>query len=183
MEISPSEVAEMLEYDPHMLLVDVRTREEFEAGHIPGAGCFPVEELTDCLFDQVVSEEGLDAIAHMHGMEYADDASILVFYCDSGNRSAKAVQHLEALGYVNAYDMGGLCDWPYDLVTTDEERAALAADAAVADDDAAAQECGCGCGHDHGGAHDHGADAHACGCGCDAQGESGDGARSCSCDA
>lgn len=174
MMISAHEVAEMLDYDPHMLLIDVRTPEEFDAGHIPGAACFPVEALCSCLYDEAVAEGGLDAIANMKGMELSDDASVMVFYCASGARSAMAVQHLEAIGYVNVYDMGGLRDWPYDLITTADERAALAADAAAAaeafmnsDGPSVAAEpegCGCGCGHDHGHGHDHDA---ACGCGHD----------------
>lgn len=159
MKIDIVEVQEMLENDPHMLLVDVRTQEEFDAGHIPGAGCLPVEVITDCLYDEALSERGLDAIANARGMEMADDASAIVLYCRSGARSAAAAQYMEAIGYVNVYDAGGIMDWPYDVVTTEEERmvaAGLAASGAVAVGDSPqdADGCSCGCGHDHGHSHE-----------------------------
>ena len=164
MKLEPAEVQEMIANDPHMLLVDVRTREEYDAGHIPGAGCMPVEDICDCLYDEALGERGLDAIANVRGMELSDDASVIVLYCADGSRSCRAVQHMEAIGYVNVYDAGGIAEWPYEVVSTDEERAvaaALSACGAVAQEDAPDAGRDCGCGHDH--AHDHG---HGCGCGC-----------------
>ena len=146
MKLDTAEVQEIIANDPHMLLVDVRGKEEFDAGHIPGAGCMPAEEMLDCLYDEALGERGLDAIANMRGMELSTH----------GERSAQVLQHMEAIGYVNVYDAGALDEWPYDVVTTAEEQAvaaALAASDVVAHDDA------CGCGHDH--EHAHGGD---CGC-------------------
>lgn len=157
MKLDPAEVQEMLANDPHMLLVDVRTEEEYDAGHIPGAGCMSVEDICDCLYDEALAERGLDAIANVRGMELSDDASVIVLYCADGSRSCQAVQHMEAIGYVNVYDAGGIVDWPYEVVTTDEERAvaaALAASDAVAQEDASGADAGCGCGHDHAHGHD-----------------------------
>lgn len=151
MKLDVAEVQEIIANDPHMLLVDVRSKEEYDAGHIPGAGCMPVEDICDCLYDEALGERGLDALANARGMELSDDASVIVLYCADGSRSAQAVQHLEAIGYVNVYDAGGLAEWPYDVVTTDEERAvaaALAASGNVAQEDASVS--GCGCTHDHG---------------------------------
>lgn len=165
MELSPAEVLEMIENDPHLLLVDVRPQEEFDVGHIPGAGCMPVEEICDCLYDEALGERGLDAIANQRGMELSDDASVILLYCYDGTRAEQAVQHMEAIGYVNVYNAGGLMNWPYDTVTTDEERAvaaALANSDAVAVGEAPADACACGHDHAHAAAHDH-----ACGCGCD----------------
>lgn len=164
MKIDIAEVQEMLENDPHMLLVDVRTQEEYDAGHIPGAGCMPVETIMDCLYDEALSERGLDAIANARGMEMADDASVIVLYCRTGARSATAAQYMEAIGYVNVYDAGGINEWPYEVVTTEEEQmvtAGLAASGAVAVGEAQ-HEDGCGCGHGHRHGHEHD-----CGCGHD----------------
>lgn len=161
MKLAAADVQEMIANDPHMLLVDVRTKEEYDEGHIPGAGCMPVEDICDCLYDEALAERGLDAIAQARGMELSDDASAIVLYCRSGERSATALQHMEAIGYVNVYDAGGIIDWPYEVVTTAEERAvaaALAATDAVAHEQAPGS---CGCGHAHAG-REHG------GCGCEA---------------
>lgn len=157
MDLTAADIQEIIENDPHMLLVDVRSKDEFDAGHIPGAGCMPAEEMCDCLYDEALGERGLDAIANMRGMELSDDASVIVLYSGRGERSAQVLQHMEAIGYVNVYDAGGLEEWPYDVVTTTEEQAVAAALAASGN---VAQEGACGCGHDHG----HG---HGCGCGHD----------------
>lgn len=150
MEIDHAELQEMIANDPYMLLVDVRDEEEFDAGHIPGAGNLPVDEITDCLFDEALGERGLDAIANGKGMELSDDASVIVLYSNAGERSARACEHMESLGYVNVYNAPGISSWPYDVVTTAEE-------AAVAVQGQPAHEHGddCGCGHDH---------QHDCGC-------------------
>ena len=159
MIISAADVEDMLENDPHMLLVDVRTKEEYDEGHIPGAGCMPVEDICDCLYDEALGERGLDVIANARGMELSDDASVIVLYCRSGNRSAKAAEHMEALGYTNVYDAGGIVDWPGEIITTAEERAAGSAQ----------HGHDCGCGHEHGHGHGHAGHGHdhghACECG------------------
>jgi phage shock protein E len=61
------------------LLLDVRTREEYEGGHAPGALCVPLQELA----------ASLGALA--------DDRPICVI-CRSGHRSSIAAQHLRDAG-------------------------------------------------------------------------------------
>jgi rhodanese-related sulfurtransferase len=73
-------------------LIDVRTIEEFEAGHFENAINLPVEEI----------QEG-----KMPSVE--KDTTIYV-YCRSGNRSAQAKIALEAAGYTDVVDLGGLTD-------------------------------------------------------------------------
>lgn len=178
MKIAISELKNLMANDKHLLLVDVRTREEYDAGHIPGAGCMPVEDIVDCLYDEALAERGLDDVAHGQGMEMADDASVIVLYSGTGKRSAQAVEHMEALAYVNVYDAGGLDEWPYDLVTTAQEvdpnhiaQGGQPASGQVVGQNASDAETSgdggdaCGCGHDHadGHHHDHG---HGDGCGC-----------------
>ena len=83
-----------------IIILDVRTQDEFNAGHIAGAILIPNETILD---------EQPDLLPDL-------DAEILV-YCRSGNRSAQSANKLLAIGYTNVYDFGGIIDWPYEVVT------------------------------------------------------------------
>jgi phage shock protein E len=74
-------------------LLDVRTREEFAAGHIDGAVNIPVQEL-----EARLREVG------------AKDRSVVV-YCRSGRRSATAKQILEKAGWKVVRDLGAMTAW------------------------------------------------------------------------
>lgn len=75
----------------HALIVDVRTPEEFDAGHYPGAINIPHEKILDG-----VSQLGV-----------AKEASVIL-YCRSGNRSGQAEQALQNNGFAQAKNAGGL---------------------------------------------------------------------------
>ncbi len=92
---------ERLDSGDELILLDVRTQEEFDAGHIDGAILLPNETIID--------SEQPDILPDL-------DAEILI-YCRSGNRSAQAAKKLVAQGYTNVYDFGGIIDWPYETVT------------------------------------------------------------------
>ena len=85
--------------NPDLILLDVRTQEEFEQGHIPGAVCLPNE-----------------MIAADMPFLFGKDAEILL-YCRSGRRSADAAKKLRDMGFTNVFDFGGILDWPYDITT------------------------------------------------------------------
>ena len=115
MELDHAELQEMLANDPYMLLVDVRDEEEFDAGHIPGAGNMSVDDIVDCLFDEALGERGPRRYrVNGKGIELSDDASVIVLYSNAGERSARACEHMESLGYVNVYNAPGLSSWPYE---------------------------------------------------------------------
>ena len=82
-----------------VVVVDVRTREEYDGGHIENAVLVPNES---------IGSEMPEALPDK-------DATLLV-YCRSGRRSKDAAQTLLALGYQSVYDFGGVIDWPYELV-------------------------------------------------------------------
>lgn len=82
------------------VVLDVRTPEEYAAGHIPGAVCIPGGELATRAADELPRRE----------------QPILV-YCRSGRRSAGAAAELAALGYTDVRDMGGILRWPYAVIT------------------------------------------------------------------
>jgi rhodanese-related sulfurtransferase len=80
---------------PGALLLDVRTREGYAAGRIPGATLLPHTELA----------------ARAAGLPADKGAPVLV-YCASGGRSAKAAKALAAMGYTSVHDLsGGIRRW------------------------------------------------------------------------
>ena len=97
--ITPEEAKARMDENDAVLVLDVRTQEEYDQGHIPGAVCLPNEEITadmPVVFDK--------------------DAEILV-YCRSGRRSAEALEKLRKMGYTNVADFGGILGWPYETTT------------------------------------------------------------------
>ena len=90
--ITPEEVYGIIENDEDYLIVDVRTEEEYDSGHLEGALLLPVQEL----------EGRLD--------ELPIDKPIIV-YCRSGARSRTAATILVENGFKQVYDMGGISDW------------------------------------------------------------------------
>ena len=105
-EISTPEAHALLERNGEAgtpLFVDVRLREEWDEGHLPGAVHLPRNNL----------ESRVEALI-------ADKTRPLVVYCESGSRSAFATRDLHELGYENAVNLaGGYADWKrngYELV-------------------------------------------------------------------
>ena len=92
-KISAEEAHEMM--TSQEVVVDVRTREEYESGHIENAVLVPNES---------IGSEMPEALP--------DKEATLLVYC----RSKDAAQKLLALGYQSVYDFGGVIDWPYELV-------------------------------------------------------------------
>lgn len=76
---------------PVDLVVDVRSKLEFWLGHLPGAVCIPVDQLP----------------GGIEGRGVTSKSRILV-YCASGARSATAAAQLQAAGYRNVVDGGGM---------------------------------------------------------------------------
>lgn len=74
------------------ILVDVRTKEEYDEKHITDAVNIPLSEI----------EEG--------NIDY-DKSTTIIVYCRSGNRSLSAAKKLIALGYTNVYDLGSINNW------------------------------------------------------------------------
>ena len=98
-KISAEEAYEMMASQEVVVVVDVRTREEYDGGHIENAVLVPNESI------------GSEMPEALH-----DKEATLLIYCRSGRRSKDAAQKLLALGYQSVYDFGGVIDWPYELV-------------------------------------------------------------------
>lgn len=75
------------------LLVDVRTPQEYAAGHIPGRKNIPLERILD--------------IKNVIG----DKNTPLYVYCRSGRRSSQAAAELEKAGYRQVVNIGGIIDY------------------------------------------------------------------------
>ena len=88
----------MMETQNNVVILDVRTQEEFQEGHIPNAICIPNESIQDQA-ESVLKDK---------------DQTILV-YCRSGNRSKQASQKLVKLGYTQIKEFGGIQNWPYEI--------------------------------------------------------------------
>ena len=99
-QITMAEAAERIGIECGFILLDVRTQEEFEAGHIPGAINIPNETI------------GTDEIPRLP----QKDQRIYV-YCRSGNRSKQASEKLVALGYTDIVEIGGIIDWTGEIDT------------------------------------------------------------------
>ena len=97
-KISAEEAYEMMA-SQEVVVVDVRTREEYDGGHIENAVLVPNES---------IGSEMPEALP--------DKEATLLVYCRSGRRSKDAAQKLLELGYQSVYDFGGVIDWPYELV-------------------------------------------------------------------
>ena len=94
-EISTREAHALLEAGDAPLFVDVRLREEWDEGHLPGAVHLPRNNL----------ESRVEALV-------PDKERPLVVYCESGSRSAFATKALHELGYEHAVNLaGGFADW------------------------------------------------------------------------
>lgn len=82
----------------NVYIIDVREEEEFESGHLINSYNIPLSRLDD------IENENI-----------SKDSKIII-YCRSGNRSKTAQERLNSMGYTNVYDMGGIVNWPYDVV-------------------------------------------------------------------
>ncbi len=78
---------------PKAILLDVRSDDEYNQGHIPGS--------THLALDRIHT-----ARKHIRGLD-----TPLFVYCLSGSRSAQAVQQLKQMGYTNVQNIGGISSY------------------------------------------------------------------------
>ena len=102
-QVSPEEAAAMMEEETDYIILDVRTQEEYETAHIPGAICIPNETI------------GTEDIP-----ELPDKEQLILVYCRSGNRSKQASEKLAKQGYTNIVEFGGINSWTGETVSGSE---------------------------------------------------------------
>ena len=98
MNITAKEAKLIMEQEKDYIILDVRSQEEFDQGHIPGAILIPDTEI--------------EARAEK---ELHDKDQLILVYCRSGRRSKLAAESLVKLGYTNIREFGGIIDWPYEV--------------------------------------------------------------------
>ena len=81
--------------DKGAIVIDVRSLNEYNEGHIKGAINIPFDEIENITYDK-------------------DDT--IIVYCASGVRSSNAANILSDMGYTSLYNLdGGLLNWGSDL--------------------------------------------------------------------
>ncbi|MBR5792515.1 MAG: rhodanese-like domain-containing protein [Ruminiclostridium sp.] len=100
-QISQEETKTIMSTNQEAVILDVRTQEEYDSGHIKGAVLLPVDAITEETAQEVIPTK---------------DTQVLV-YCRSGNRSVTASKALAQLGYTEVYEFGGINTWPYETET------------------------------------------------------------------
>lgn len=91
-DISMENAKKMLKENKETILVDVRSHQEYEEYHLNGAICIPLSELSTSIRNKIKNRH-----------------TPIIVYCQSGNRSKKAMKILNNLCYSNVYNIiGGL---------------------------------------------------------------------------
>ncbi|MEE2752124.1 MAG: redoxin domain-containing protein [Myxococcota bacterium] len=100
-DIDSKQAIEMLkEEDSIYLLVDVRTRSEYDADHSPHAIHIPVDEIT-------------------HRYHELNQTDHLIFVCQAGGRSAAAGEFMTSIGSREIYSVGGgMSSWDGERLQT-----------------------------------------------------------------
>ncbi len=73
-----------------MKIIDVRTKEEYDSGHIDGAILFDIQDMIQGVFPNL------------------DKNETITLYCASGSRAEMAKVLLEKEGFINVTDGGGI---------------------------------------------------------------------------
>lgn len=93
--VSMDEGLSLMSQDKDFILLDVRTPDEYEDGHIPGA----IQHT-----NELMTKENTEAILKNKNQK-------LYVYCRSGRRSKEACNKLISYGYTNVIEIGGILDY------------------------------------------------------------------------
>ena len=96
--VSMDEITTIMQENTNYIILDVRTIEEYNEGHIPNAICIPNETIDETVTTKLPNKDQL-----------------ILIYCRSGNRSKQAAIKLQQLGYTNLVEFGGIIDWDGDI--------------------------------------------------------------------
>lgn len=98
-QITQEMAKQLMDSGESLIILDVRTKQEYDMGHIKNAILIPDYEITQ-----------------RAEKELPDKNALILVYCRSGNRSKTASQALADLGYTNVKEFGGIITWEYGTV-------------------------------------------------------------------
>ena len=100
-QIPSNEIINYLKNNPKAILLDVRTKEEYEESHIPNSTLIDIK----------------DPKSFIEEIENLDKDLNYYVYCHSGVRSVQACQIMKTFGINNVYNLlGGISEWGGELV-------------------------------------------------------------------
>lgn len=92
--LTQEDATKVMQTEKNIIILDVRTQEEYDKKHIPDAVLLPIEELRKGNFELL-----------------PDKNQKILVYCWTGRRAEDSAKILAEHGYKNVYDFGGLVDW------------------------------------------------------------------------
>ena len=98
-QVITAQEAEAMMTGEGVIILDVRTQQEFDEGHIKNAVLLPFSEILT---------RAEEIIPNKH--------YVILIYCRSGNRSNRAARLLSVMGYTNVYDFGGIINWHGEII-------------------------------------------------------------------
>ncbi len=93
-------IKELMERHADCLIIDVRNPSEYKAVHIQGVINIPLNQIKNSI-----------------GKFTSDKNKPIYVHCAYGNRSREACTILVKMGYTDITNLGGIIDWPYDIVS------------------------------------------------------------------
>lgn len=97
-DISQEEAKEIMDTQNDYVVVDARTQQEYDEGHIKGAIMIPEYDIKNQAEDIL-----------------PDKDKLIMVYCRSGRRSEIASKALAEMGYKNVKNFGGIIGWKYEI--------------------------------------------------------------------
>ena len=97
-QVEAAEAKRIMDTEKDYIILDVRTEEEYEEGHVPNSVLLPHYEIIERAEKELPRKDQL----------------ILVI-CRRGHRSKTASEILVYLGYTNVVEFGGINEWTYEI--------------------------------------------------------------------
>lgn len=92
--LTHEDAQQIMKSNPDAIILDVRTKAEFDKKHIPNALSLSVDELRSGDFSKL-----------------PDKDAVILIYCWTGRRAEDSAEILIEHGYKKVYEFGGLVDW------------------------------------------------------------------------